>query len=233
MRATDWPARFQRELLTYRRCSTPLGYMSAAVLGAFVCVSVPGIGSAAETEAPSPTTPCEKQAWPYGNKACSRDAANSASSRKIRVISTDRNAPATIVSPTPTLGEEVTLPPETQTAGAPPAPDPAPPTASIDPDQAPLPPPTERASVQPPPSPSGLDRERNSVRTITVSSSTSAAPRTDTVVVRVYRLANGRRITQYSNIPQATAGRPGQTARVFVVPTESAAEAYAYAPHYR
>src|SRR3954452_2296657 len=227
MRSTNPPERFHR--------SAPLGYMIAAVFGTFVCVSVPGIGSAAESEATSATTPCEKQAWPYVSKACSRDAANSASSRKIRVISTDRNAPATIVAPTPSLGEEATPPPETRTASAPPAPDPAPPTAPIDPDQAPLPPSTERASVQtPPPPPSGLDRERNSVRTITVSSSTGAAPRTDTVMVRVYHLANGRRVTQYSNIPQAAgARRPGQTARVFVVPAENAAEAYAYAPHYR
>jgi hypothetical protein len=53
-------------------------------------------------------------------------------------------------------------------------------------------------------------------------------------MVRVYHLANGRRVTQYSNIPQAAgARRPGQTAWVFVVPAENAAEAYAYAPHSR
>ena len=77
--------------------------------------------------------------------------------------------------------------------------------------------------------PAGSDREGVSVRTISVSSSAAAA-RNDTVVVRVYHLANGRRITQYSNIPQATPGRAGQPARVHVVPAEDATQAYAYAP---
>jgi hypothetical protein len=169
------------------------------------------------------------------NKACSGDSANSASTRKIRLISTDRNAPATIVAPVPSPPENTPPLPEIRSVSAPPVPDPtaqqASPIVTKSADEAPQPPSTERASVQSPsPSPTGGDRERNSVRTITVSSSAAAAARHDTVVVRVYHLANGRRITQYSNIPHATPVRAGQSARVYVVPAEDAAQAYAYAP---
>jgi hypothetical protein len=234
MRSTSWPALFQREPLTHRRPSAGLlGYLLAAAFGTFVCVCVPGFGSAAESNAPSSGPSCQTQAWPYMNKACSPDAAKAVPTRKIRLISTDRNAPATIVAPTPSPPEN-TPRPETRSASAPPPPDPtpqhAPPAVTQSPNELPQPPSTEGASVQSPsPPPAGSDRERNSVRTISVTSS-AAAPRNDTVVVRVYHLANGRRITQYSNIPQPTPGRAGQPARVHVVPAEDATQAYAYAP---
>jgi len=197
-------------------------------------VCVPGFGSAAESDAPSSAPSCQKQAWPYVNKACSPDSAKVAPTRKIRLISTDRNAPATIVAPTPSSREDAPPRPEIINASAPSAPDPSPqhasPIATQSPNEPPQPPSTERANVQfPSLSPAGSDREGVSVRTISVSSSAAAA-RNDTVVVRVYHLANGRRITQYSNIPQATPGRAGQPARVHVVPAEDATQAYAYAP---
>jgi hypothetical protein len=78
-----------------------------------------------------------------------------------------------------------------------------------------------------------VDRERQTFRTITVTSGGRAAAQSD-VMVRVYHLPNGRKITQYSNVPPAAgAVRTSQTdsaTRVFVVPVDNAAEAYAYAP---
>jgi hypothetical protein len=233
MRSIHWCALSQRELLTDRPLSRRIGYIAAAAFGTFVCGGLPLFAVAAEADA----TSCQKLAWPYLNKACSRDAANTSSTRKIRVIATDRNAPATIVAPTANLGEEDTPPrPAIKSVSAPP---PAPdatdqqssPVATKTPDEPPQPPPSKPASVQPPSLSSlGHDRERNSVRTITVSSGAAAAPRNDTIVVRVYHLASGRRITQYSNIPQTAPRRGGQPARVYVVPTEDAAQAFAYAP---
>jgi hypothetical protein len=231
MRSTRWFALSQRESVN-RPLSRRIDYIAAAAFGTFVCGGLPLFAVAAEADA----TSCQKLAWPYVNKACSHDGAKGASTRKIRVISTDRNAPATIVAPTPSLKEDTPPRPAIKSVSAPPpAPDATPqqasPASTKTPDEPSQPPPSERASVQPPsPSAAGRDRERSSVRTITVSSGAVAPPRNDTVVVRVYHLANGRRITQYSNIPQAAPGRAGPRARVYMVPAEDAAQAFAYAP---
>jgi hypothetical protein len=104
------------------------------------------------------------------------------------------------------------------------------------PDQAPAAESLDSVSAQsaPPPPPNNVDRERQTFRTITVSSGGRAAPQSDTVMVRVYHLPNGRKVTQYSNVPPAAGAvrtsQTGSATRVFIVPVDNAADAYAYAP---
>jgi hypothetical protein len=176
------------------------------------------------------SVPCERQTWPYVDNACSRGSGNtSKATRQIRVISTDRNTPAMIVTPEP-IGRDAATP-------QPPAPAEAAPAAlEQTPDRAPAAQPAQAEIVSmPAAAPPSADPAPAPVRTITVRSGSYAASRSDAVFVRVYQLPNGRRVTEYSNVPRthaaAKTGRSLSAERVFVVPAEAGdAYAYAYAP---
>jgi hypothetical protein len=61
------------------------------------------------TDSQSPTDLCERQTWPYVTYECQQGkTANAGSSRKVRVITGDPNAPTFIASPTPIVAQTTT-----------------------------------------------------------------------------------------------------------------------------
>jgi hypothetical protein len=137
------------------------------------------------------------------------------------VISTDRSTPSTIVTPEPVVQEAAT-----PQRSAPPEPAPVAAETAYDP------PPAPAETMIPSAPPASAETPQAPVPT-TVRSGSYAVTRSDAVFVRVYRMPNGRRITEYSNMPRthtaAKTGRSLSTERVFVVPAEPG-DAYAYAP---
>jgi hypothetical protein len=201
------PSRFGKEVGTrrYRAAAyLALGGVFGIAVGTFINAAMSGTPSGSVPEgaaAFAPTVPCELRTWPYVDNACSRARRETLSpTRQIRLISTDRNVPAMIVAPLPRVDEVAPPLPTTQRATASPA-------ADGTNDQAPPPAPPEAASVQIAPAAQRLaDRQLPAVRTITVRSD------------------SGRR---------GAAGRVSQSRsveRTFIVPTENAIDAYAYAP---
>ena len=136
------------------------------------------------SSAPAPT--CKEQTWPYVDRACTQQVANSVP-RAVRVISTDRGAPATLsAGPVVLAGQTRTaettplLLPETATRAEPPAPDEAVPMPKPRPAQMATRTPAEarlRSALTGPPIRAEDDEEFSDVR--------------------AYALPDGRRVTVY------------------------------------